>query len=133
MTNFINVETNSTFVSLHTSNINNDTLIYLSIDPLIPPTHRPSISTDHLVNDTIISADSSLHIQQDIQPKQPSHNPSSLSSSIILTRFKTGHSKPKHFPDYKFLYSTHHPRKLFSCIFNKHEWSSYSKVVTNSN
>jgi len=66
MTNFINVKTNSIFVSLHTSNINNDTLIYLSIDPLIPPTHRPSISTDQFVNDTIISADSSLHIQQDI-------------------------------------------------------------------
>lgn len=51
----------------------------------------------------------------------------------MLTCLKIGHSKPKQFPDYKVLYTTRHPLKMFSSVFNEQEPTSYSKAVSNSN
>jgi histone deacetylase 1/2 len=57
-----------------------------------------------------------------LYPQPPSHT---------ITRSKIGHSRPKKFLDYKVLYSTQHPLKARSSVFDEQEPSSYGKAVTN--
>jgi hypothetical protein len=48
----------------------------------------------------------------------------------IKTRSKTGHSRPKSFPDYKLFYNTRHPLQAFSTILDIPEPTSYTQAVS---
>ncbi|RVW93117.1 Retrovirus-related Pol polyprotein from transposon RE2 [Vitis vinifera] len=48
----------------------------------------------------------------------------------IQTRFKTGHSQPKSFPDYTLYYHTRHPLQAFSAVLDTPEPTSYTQAVS---
>ena len=47
-----------------------------------------------------------------------------------MTRSKTGHNKPKQFPDYKVYYSTRHPVHVFSSILNEQKPTCFTRAVS---
>lgn len=97
----------------HTTSVlhNNDSVaLPLSMSPLVSNI------------DTISSHE---HTHPDLQTphlKTPERN--------IITRSKTGHSKPKEFPGFKMFYSTRHPLRCLTSILTKSEPTCYTQAVT---
>jgi len=48
----------------------------------------------------------------------------------VQTRSKTGHSRPKSFPDYILFSHTRHPLRAFSAVSNTTEPTSYTQAVS---
>lgn len=88
----------------------------------------PSSDPDHTsLTDIDINTSS---ISPSLDPDNTSPNPIIQPTfTHIQTRSKTGHSRPKSFPDYKLFYHTQHPLRAFSAVFTTTEPTSYTQAI----
>lgn len=70
-----------------------------------------------------LTLDSSFSIP-DLEP------PPELSSPHVVTRFRTGHSRPKEFPNFHLYHSTKHPIKTSSTTILPWEPRTFSQAVS---
>lgn len=94
--------------------------------PVTSPLPQPPLSTIPLGHTQTLSnlPQSSTSLPLDPMPQ--------TISSPIRTRSKTGHNKPKSFPDYMAYYSTKHHLHVLSSVFNEQEPSCFTQAVTRS-